>query len=255
MTARHRIEAALVRRLPRSASRALGGIYGFALPARRSYSQFGEDLIITSFFAVLGRERGTYVDIGAFHPKWLSNTHLLAKRGWSGVVVDIDAEKVQLCTRVRKRCVGIVAAVAPKGSDAALPIYKFDRLWSEIDTLSETDALRYRETMGIGFVEEKVDTVSVNDVLAKAVAAFGEVHLLNIDVEGVDEQILGEIDFDTFPVDVVCFEDNERFGGSDASVGLLTSRGYRHVATCGGSHIYARGDLADQAVRFPTQPS
>ena len=252
MHARHRVEAALVRRVPRGASRALGGVYGFALRGRRSYSQFGEDLVIASFFDVLGRKEGTYVDIGAFHPKWLSNTHLLAKRGWSGVVVDIDAEKVRLSERVRKRCIGITAAVAPAGSDAVLPIYKFERLWSEIDTLSEADAERYRESMGIGFVEEKVATVGVNDVLAKAVAEFGDVHLLNIDVEGVDELILGEIDFATYPVDVVCFEDNERFGGSEASVSLLTSNGYRHVATGGGSHIYARGDLADRAVRFPT---
>lgn len=243
MNLRHRVEAKLVRSLPRSASRALGGLYGFVLPASRSYSQYGEDRIIASFFDEVGVSAGTYVDIGAFHPRWLSNTHLLASRGWRGVVVDIDEQKVRLCERARRDCVGVVAAVAPEGSPSQVPVYRFDRLWSEIDTLSEVDAREARDRTGIDFEVQVVPTVGIHDVLERARNLFGSIELLNIDIEGVDEVVLGEIDFERFPVGVVCFEDNHRFAGSEATVATLTSHGYRHLATSGGSHIWVRSEL------------
>ena len=35
------------------------------------------------------------MDIGAFHPRWASNTHLLHKRGFEGICVDLDERRLK----------------------------------------------------------------------------------------------------------------------------------------------------------------
>jgi FkbM family methyltransferase len=48
------------------------------------FSQHGEDDLIATIVPASGR----FLDIGAFHPKRLSNTRLLYERGWSGVMIE-----------------------------------------------------------------------------------------------------------------------------------------------------------------------
>jgi hypothetical protein len=57
----------------------------------KSYSQYGEDLIILDAFAgsqYLEDEPGTFLDIGAWHPTIFSNTRALIERGWAGVIIE-----------------------------------------------------------------------------------------------------------------------------------------------------------------------
>ena len=55
----------------------------------RNYSQALQDLFV---LAVLdGKRNGTFLEIGAYHGTYLSNTYLLEKEfGWNGISVDID---------------------------------------------------------------------------------------------------------------------------------------------------------------------
>ena len=46
-------------------------------------SQFGEDKKIIKLFDM--NKKGTYVDVGCFHPTRQNNTYLMYKLGWSGV--------------------------------------------------------------------------------------------------------------------------------------------------------------------------
>ena len=70
--------------------------------SKKSYSQYGEDLIICSYFQRHFKDKkGNYLDIGCYHPKGISNTHLLHKIGWEGIVVDIDDYKLNLFKKRR----------------------------------------------------------------------------------------------------------------------------------------------------------
>ena len=71
----------------------------------KSYSQYGEDLIICNYFREI---QGNYLDIGCYHPKGISNTHLLHKKGWEGVVVDIDDYKLNLFKNRRGNKIEII---------------------------------------------------------------------------------------------------------------------------------------------------
>lgn len=61
-----------------------------------SFSQFGEDIAIVRWIRYLQTYEGReiypfFVDAGAFHPIFASNTLLLRKQGWRGINIDIDA--------------------------------------------------------------------------------------------------------------------------------------------------------------------
>ena len=60
-----------------------------------SYSQSGEDLILLKYLKNKKIEKGKYLDIGAFHPRWVSNTYLLHKKGFTGYCVDLDEERLR----------------------------------------------------------------------------------------------------------------------------------------------------------------
>ncbi|MFM6249337.1 MAG: hypothetical protein ACKPEQ_09345, partial [Dolichospermum sp.] len=55
-----------------------------------SYSQCGEDLIINFIFNNLGIINPSYLDIGAHHPTYLSNTYSFYRKGCQGVCVEPD---------------------------------------------------------------------------------------------------------------------------------------------------------------------
>jgi len=89
------VEKILVYCLPKGLHWLFGLIYGCLVRPKKSYAQYGEDLIILNFFDKIGVKAGFYLDIGAYHPQFVSNTHLLHKRGWKGVCVDIDDAKLK----------------------------------------------------------------------------------------------------------------------------------------------------------------
>ena len=81
----------------------------------RSYSQYGEDLIINDFFKRYFDIKGNYLDIGAFHPKMISNTHLLHTLGWRGTIIDLDDFKIDLFKKNRKDKVNTLKRVVIPG--------------------------------------------------------------------------------------------------------------------------------------------
>ncbi|NQV93126.1 hypothetical protein HQ403_01355 [Candidatus Kaiserbacteria bacterium] len=52
----------------------------------KSFSQFGEDVVIQSLFR--DKKNGIYIDVGAYNPILYSNTHSLYLKGWHGLSID-----------------------------------------------------------------------------------------------------------------------------------------------------------------------
>jgi len=220
--------------LPRSFSRKLLGFYGLIKSPTKSYSQKGEDILIDAFFE--RRSKGYYLDIGCYHPKWISNTHILHQRGWHGTAIDIDQYKLELFKSLRKNSVNIMnkAIVGrPTKESSVATVYRFrNRLgWSDIDTLDKKLA-DYKAKNGWGEYEiEEVSVLYINDLLA----TLPHVNFLNIDVEGLDDEIIKAIDLDKYKIDLILFEDNANFGGSKSIKDKLKKNGYEHLFTSGGS--------------------
>ena len=213
------------------------GFFAIFVPPKKSYSQKGEDLIVHAFFGK--RKNGYYLDIGSFHPTWISNTHLFHKHGWKGTVVDIDQYKLDLFKLLRKTKVQILrAAVIPrKTKENKINVYKFftKRGWSDVDTLDFKTAEKLKNNGRGEYLIEKIQTIDINSLLNK----LPKINFLNIDIEGLDTKVVNAIDFDKFEIDVILFEDNDYYGGQKKLIKKLEEKGYFHLFTSGGSVCYA----------------
>jgi len=231
----HMLRLLLEQILPPKALRWLVFHYGCFAKVKISYSAMGEDLICIQYFNFL-KHNGYYLDIGCFHPKWASNTYLFHKAGWRGTAVDIDGHKLNYFQRVRGQNVSTIKA-AVVGSvmyPKIIEVYKFrvKTGWSDIDTADRSTAIRYRE-QGMGdFICEKINSMNINELLNE----LPHINFLNIDVEGMDLDIIKNLNFCKFKIDLIVFEDNETKGKSVEN--LLINNGYKHIFTTGGSIGY-----------------
>ena len=75
-------------------------------------SQFGEDKRIIKLFNK--NEKGTYLDVGCFHPTRQNNTYLMYKLGWNGINIDLNPLTIELFNVARPNDINICAAVSNK---------------------------------------------------------------------------------------------------------------------------------------------
>ena len=65
-----------------------------------NYGDLWQDMFVLSILD--GKENGTYLEIGAAEPYWLSNTVILEKEfGWKGISLELDHGKVDFFNRER----------------------------------------------------------------------------------------------------------------------------------------------------------
>ena len=199
----------------------------------KSYSQYGEDLIICNYFS---NRQGNYLDIGCYHPKGISNTHLLHKKGWEGVVVDIDDYKLNLFKNRRGSKIEIIkGAISSSSADSKVPVYKFNQPFSPYDTLSKEIADARSKQKNIEYKVDEIDQIDINTILSKK-----SFDIINIDVEGIDEIIINSIDFDKHQPKMIVYESFEPFSPSKTKE-LLCKNGYRLLFISGGSLGYIKG--------------
>lgn len=217
--------------------RGLFTIYGTIKPPKKSFSQKGEDIIVHSFF---GRStKGYYLDIGSFHPRWISNTCLLHKAGWEGAAVDLDDYKLNIFKLLRgSKVKTFKSAIVPhKKNESFVNVYKFfsKRGWSDVDTLDPQVAENLKNNGRGNYIVEKVPSIDINSLLEE----LPKVNFLNIDIEGLDTQVVDAIDLDRYKIDVILFEDNKNYGGEPYIIEKLIKKGYFHLFTSGGSVCFA----------------
>jgi len=211
-------------------ARLLKGVAGMLRRGTRSDSQFGEDVFIRKFFA--GQSDGTWLDVGAFHPKVASNTARLRRRGWSGINVDADPVKVRLFRWFRRSDVNIYAAVAGVSGRPAL----LDR--------SDTSSYGSMDRLTLTSDDAQIRTRTVADILDQT--APSKVDFVSIDVEGLESDILSAYPFDRYPADLFCVEvlDTSLDGVRSSEVtSIFEQHGYQIVGWFPPSVFFARRQL------------
>lgn len=206
--------------------------HGFS---RRAYGQWAEDLLIAGM--VFGKS-GTYVDVGAFHPMHYSNTYLLYKRGWSGVVIDPNPSARALFRLHRPRDVFMQVGVG--ASAPQQPYYVFNH--QSCNTFSEA----HRDRMLERSFMRQIDTIQVDiEPLATLLdrAQVTTVDVLNIDVEGMNLAVLKSNDWARVVPKLICVEDDDLHIGSatvESSIHTyLAEKGYTLRARVGQSSLYS----------------
>jgi len=169
--------------------------------ASESFSQEGEDLILSHMFA--GKRDGFYVDVGAYHPMRFSNTYLFYRMGWRGINIDAVPGSMSAFDATRPRDTNLRLAISDRNE--TLTLFVFDE--PALSTFSQDLASRWERTTSFRVIRKiDVPTLSLAEVLTKHVAAHQPIDLLNVDVEGWDLRVLRSNDWDRFSPFIVVAE-------------------------------------------------
>ncbi len=159
--------------------------------SRLHFSQYGEDVFLHKRFRKPSNEY-FYVDIGAHHPYHLSNTVYLWSLGWRGVNVDASQAVIQAFNSSRPDDINLQAAVVSEQTAAQNSTITFYS-GKDIDNCATCDADIARERGLTRAVT--VPCTSLGKIIEEAQRKFpGRFGLLNIDIEGLDDQVIENLD-------------------------------------------------------------
>ena len=166
-----------------------------------SYSQCGEDLIVRHLLNVLGISNIRYLDIGAHHPQYLSNSYLFYVNGDRGVCVEPDPALLREFVVQRPGDINMNCGVGALPGSAAFYVMST----STLNTFSEEEAQRYQSYGTHQIVKTlSVELKTINEILGHAFPSCP--HFVSLDVEGLDYVILNSLDFERFRPQVFCLE-------------------------------------------------
>lgn len=169
--------------------------------AKVSYSQCGEDLIMQHLFTVLKIGEVSYLDVGAHHPTYLSNTYLFYASGGHGVCVEPDPGLFEEFGKKRPRDINLNCGVGIVAEEADF----FVMSTSTLNTFSRTEAERYQSYGKERILKTiRVALKPVGEILAQNFSKCPS--LVSLDVEGMDYRILQDFDFGTYRPEVFCLE-------------------------------------------------
>lgn len=173
------------------------------------YSQAGEDLILANLFYKRNIVRPTYLDIGANDPQYISNTFYFYMRGSSGVCIEPNPKLSKKIKRVRERDTVLNIGIGVDDR-AEADFYLFPDYAHGLSTFSREDA-QYWEDIGMAQIGKikyeriiKVPLQTINNVIKAHFSSAPD--FINIDVEGLDLQILRTLDFNLYSPIAICVE-------------------------------------------------
>jgi FkbM family methyltransferase len=157
--------------------------------AQRSYSQCGEDLLIRFLFDYIGVSRPTYIDLGAHHPSYLSNTRKLYSEGCRGINVEANPALMARFRRHRSGDLNLNVGIVPEHRDGqSVDFYVMND--PALSTFSADEARRLEQ-------ETSMRVVRTIPVSVRGLSSLIEEHrggvfpdLLTVDIEGTDALVV-----------------------------------------------------------------
>jgi FkbM family methyltransferase len=176
----------------------------------------------------MGISHISYIDIGANDPSYSNNTYLFYTQNSQGVLIEADTTFIDRLENKRPRDLVINAAISTK-DDGEADFYIFKD--TALNTLSKDD-VELRTRSGLNPVVEirkiKLFTIAsiIDNYLNKQLP-----HLISLDVEGMDYDILESFDFKKYPVPVwivetCAYSENHIKPKVTAIIDLMLQNGY-----------------------------
>ena len=205
-----------------------------------SYSQFGEDLLLTHLLGYK-KANGFYIDVGCFKPIQFSNTFIFYQRGWSGIATDANPAFEPLWKKVRPRDKFINSGVSTEAG-------KLEYL--QFDNYPACNQLRIPGEQSQFHLElppdrvTLIDTKPLSTILKAMVPANKRIDFMSIDCEGLDEVVLKSNDFALHRPSVLLIEDHARSFSSPVHQ-FCEQNGYRLHSLCALTKIFVDGAIWD----------
>ena len=198
----------------------------------RSYSQWGEDSIVSQF---IFDDNWTYIDIGSGHPVHGNDTFFLYRRGLNGVLIDPIVLNQKLSHRIRPRDKFILGLVS---GERKLTFYQFSN--SGISTADAARAINLQNS-GNSLVAESFPDIYSLSTIFEQLSADRKKLLLKIDVEGLEFSVIKSLDFNRFSPDLILIEELETLPSERTPLrNFLIDVGYELIISAYNSHLFKR---------------
>ena len=169
------------------------------------YAQDGEDIILKEFLA--HTKKCFYVDIGAHHPQRFSNTYLFYKKGWKGINIDAMPSSMKLFNRFRKRDINLEIGISEKESILTYYMFNEPGLNGFSKELSEE---RNTNTPYKIINKKEIKTFPLSVILDKYLSENQKIDFMNIDVEGLDFEVLKSNNWKKYKPEFILIEIGKR---------------------------------------------
>jgi FkbM family methyltransferase len=213
------------------------------------YSRNLEDVMLCR--ALAGVAEGSFLDVGAGHPVYDSNTYALYQRGWRGIALEPIEEAATLWQKERPEDLLIAMAAAAEPGETTLHLMPHA---TQISTLDASQAADWQRE-GYQIEPRRVPVTTLNEVLDRF--QEGELHLMSVDVEGLEREVLAGLDLARYRPWIIVIEATRP--GSHAPThevwepGVLSAR-YEFVYFDGVNRFYLAAEHAHLKGHFASPP-
>ena len=198
---------------------------------RKSFSQFGEDLIIESALNIIKEKNITYLDIGANHPFLISNTYYFYRNGYTGTLIEPDPTLYKDLKKKRPSDIILNCGVGFGKKIVTAKLYIMDN--PVLNTFSFEEAKRMMKNENYKIVNDlDIELIPINFILEemKFLPSF-----VSMDVEGLDYEILKSLDTQKYrPAIIVAetltFEPSTGGGKIEKIIELMLEKNYKVFA-------------------------
>jgi len=164
------------------------------------YADNGEDIIIQGLFN--HKKNGFYIDVGCYHPIRASLTHLLYKKGWKGVNIDISEDTINLFNIARPNDKNINIGITDKeGED----------FYYQSSHINQANSFKFYDNVK----KVKVQITTLDNIIKNL--GIEKIDFLNIDVEYRDFKALKGLNLNNVRPSLIAIEDNDAYDIADVT--------------------------------------
>ena len=167
---------------------------------RYYYADNGEDVVIQGLFD--HKNEGFYIDVGCYHPIRASLTHLLYKKGWKGVNIDISEDSINLFKIARPNDKNINIGIADTvGED----------FYYQSSHINQANSFKHYDDVK----KVKVQITTLDTIIKNL--GIEKIDFLNIDVEYRDFKALQGLNLNNVRPSLIAIEDNDAYDIADVT--------------------------------------
>lgn len=196
-------------------------------------------MILKSFFPSIAN--GFYVDVGASHTHFISNTQFFYQLGWRGINIDPNPNCMELFRKFRPKDINLELAVSDTEVEQIFYICKLPSL----NTFSKEIVKIRTTTQSIEFnTEKKITPVTLSSILDQHLPKNQPIHFFSIDAEGSDLNILKSNNWEKYIPQVIAIESDMNFNideiENDEITKYLKDRSYKLIAMTPANLIFVQ---------------
>ena len=194
----------------------------------KSQSQVSQDLFV--FYFAKNQKNGFFIEIGACDGFKLSNTYMLEKVGWDGIICE-PSKYWQMRIKKRNCVINKKAVFSESGTKIKFDEFPTSPELSGFNKYLDNDdnkEIRSKGYKSEAFQTYDVETITLNDLIAENTDKKS-IDYISIDTEGSEYEIIKNFDFNKYAVEIFTIEHNYIKEKRDKIYDLLTKNNYVRV--------------------------